>query len=132
MTIEFDTSGLAAAFDNVKKRALDAAAREMGDAMDDLREKAVNLAPLDKGTLRGSAWTEVATKGDVVTGEVYFNATENGPKGRVNYALIVHEMGEFKNPTTPGTQPKFLENPLKANAERYVAEIDAAVRKELT
>lgn len=102
------------------------------DATDDLLARSREEAPLDKGTLRMTAGKDVEADGDIVTGEVYFSATEQSAGGeRYNYALRVHEMDEYKNPTTPGTRPKYLERPLKANAQRYIGIISDAVRKGL-
>jgi len=129
--MKFDTAGFTAGMELMQKRAVEAAKDGMHDAMDDLLLRSRNLAPLDKGTLRMTSWSEVSEKDGVVEGAVYYDATEDGKNGRVNYALITHEMDTFKNPTTPGTQPKYLEQPFKENAERYRDEIAAAIRKEL-
>ncbi|WP_028560845.1 hypothetical protein [Paenibacillus pinihumi] len=131
MSITFDTKGFTAAVAITQKKAAAAAKDGMHDAMDNLLRRSRELAPLDKGILRMMAWSEVTESDGVVTGEVYYSVVENNGNGRFNYALRTHEMGEFKNPTTPGTQPKYLERPLKENAERYRDEIAAAIRKEL-
>jgi hypothetical protein len=120
-------NGMRALDGRVKRAARDG----MHDAMDDLLRRSRDLAPLRKGTLRQTSWSEVETQGDSVIGEVYYSAVEDGKGGRFNYALKLHEMGEYKNPTTPGTQPKYLERPLKENAENYVEDIARKIREEL-
>ncbi|MFF2886641.1 HK97 gp10 family phage protein [Paenibacillus sp. NPDC057967] len=129
--LTFDTSAFTAGLDSIGGKALEGGKRGMHDAMDDLLRRSRELAPLDKGTLRTTAWTEVETEGSSVVGEVYYSAVEDGNSGRFNYALYTHEMGEFKNPTTPGTQPKYLERPYKENVEEYRNWIAEEIRKEL-
>lgn len=87
-----------------------------------------------------TAGKNVTTSGDVVEGEVFYSATETNKSGeRINYALITHELHSgdgfsgirFKDPTTPGTTPKYLERPLKQNAEEYREMIAKAIREGL-
>jgi len=129
--ITIDLADFIKATTRTEARAKQAAVNGMHDAMDDLLRRSRDLAPLKKGTLRLTSWSEVAEKGGVVEGAVYYSATEKDKGGAVNYALITHEMDTFKNPTTPGTQPKYLEQPFKENVERYKADIAEAIRKEL-
>lgn len=132
MSIEFDVGGFFKALDFSKDNVQAAAIIGMDDATDELLYRAREEAPLDKGTLRETSGKRVTASMTGVTGEVYFNATERGGRGdRVNYALIVHEMDTFKNPTTPGTKPKYLEDPLTQNASLYQRMIADAIRKGL-
>lgn len=127
----FDMSAFDKGLEALEKRTRTAARDAITDVTYDLLKESVNLAPLDKGVLR-QAWAEFDSTATAETGEVYFSAVEKEGKDRVNYALIVHEMGEaFKNPTTPGTQPKFLERPLKENADDYVRRMAEIMRKEM-
>lgn len=132
MTINFDITAFQQTLERTASKATEGAKRGVHDAMDDLLRVSRDLAPLDKGTLRTNAWNEVEADGGTITGEVYYSAVEDGPNGRVNYALITHEMGEYKSPTTPGTQPKYLEQPLKMHADEYMRWIAEEIRKELT
>lgn len=132
--MEFDFDAFFKSLDWTKVEVRQGAEEGMHDATDDLLRESRELAPLKKGTLRKTSGknVDVTTKG--VVGEVYFNATERSKSGDVvNYALITHELGEsFKNPTTPGTQPKYLEQPLMENAERYKELVADGIRKGLT
>lgn len=130
--IEFDLSGAFKAFDKSVEDVLESAIIGVHDAVDDLLATSRDEAPLKKGTLRTTAGSSVEVDGNVVTGEVFYSATETSKSGeRVNYAVILHEMGEFKNPTTPGTRPKWLERPLKRDAKKYNRMIASAIRKGL-
>ncbi|WP_178023021.1 HK97 gp10 family phage protein [uncultured Paenibacillus sp.] len=130
--LEFDLSGAFKAFDKSVEDVLESAIIGVHDAVDDLLDKSRDEAPLKKGTLRTTAGSSVEVDGNVVTGEVFYSATETSKSGeRVNYAVILHEMGEFKNPTTPGTRPKWLERPLKRDAKKYNRMIASAIRKGL-
>lgn len=140
-SIEFDISafvdGLTRSASNVRKSAKIG----VGDATEHLLAASTDLAPMKKGTLRGSSGMQVDESGGVIEGEVTFSATETDKNGeRANYALITHELHSgdgfsgvrFKDPTTPGTQPKYLERPLKENAEKYRDMIADAIREGLT
>lgn len=128
--IDFDINGVMAGLERKMAEIEAAARREMGDCMDDLLAESTELAPLDKGTLRNSAWHEVDVNNGEVSGNVYYSAVERDKNGnRFNYALKVHEMGEIKNPTTPGTRPKFLSEPMKKNADTYKQRIADAISK---
>jgi hypothetical protein len=118
--------------DHTKAEVKASAVIGVHDAMDHLLAVSREEAPLDKGTLRTTAFTNVSFDGSTLTGEVVYSATEEDGKGRYNYALIMHEMGRYKDPTTPGTRPKFLERPLKLNATRYHRMITDAVREGLS
>ncbi|MCY9582441.1 HK97 gp10 family phage protein, partial [Paenibacillus alvei] len=118
MKMEFDFDAFFKSLDWTKVEVRTGAETGMHDATDDLLRKSRDLAPLKKGTLRENSGKNVDVMNKGVVGEVYFNATEETKSGElVNYALITHELHSgdgysgfrFKNPTTPGTQPKYLE-----------------------
>ncbi|KAA8750141.1 HK97 gp10 family phage protein [Paenibacillus sp. UASWS1643] len=132
MSIEFDMDGFFKAMDFSKANVQAAAVLGMHDATDALLAESRDEAPLDKGTLRETSGKRVTANATGVRGEVYFSAVEKGTGGgRVNYALIVHEMSGYQNPTTPGTKPKYLEDPLTQNASLYQRLIADAIRKGL-
>lgn len=133
MSIEFDFSAFERSLDEARKRIISAAKKGVVDAVDALLADSRDEAPLDTGTLRATAGRSVEVDGDVVTGTVAYSVTELSQSGeRVEYALRLHEMGEYKNPTTAGTRPKFLERPLKVNARKYRQMIADTIRKELS
>lgn len=131
MAIEFEFETFFNVLDRTKEQVLESAIVGVHDATDVLLATSRDEAPLQGGTLRTTAGKDVIIDGNTVTGEVYYSATEEGRSGRVNYAVIVHEMGEYKNPSTPGTRPKFLERPLKRDAKKYNGMIASAIRKGL-
>lgn len=132
MGINFDITGALQFLERKAAEVQAAAVSGMHDATDHLLIVSTDEAPLDKGPLRMTAGKDVSVKGGKVVGEVFFSATEQGKSGvRFNYALRVHEMGEYKNPTTPGTRPKFLARPLQANERLYQQFISDAVRRVL-
>lgn len=148
--MEFDFDAFFKSLDWSKTEVLKGAEKGLVDATGDLMKKSVNLAPLyvrkganderPSGGLRASVGRDVRVEGKGLVGEVGFNATEETESGeRVNYALITHELHSgdgysgirFKNPSTPGTQPKYLEQPLMENAETYKKMIADGIREEL-
>jgi hypothetical protein len=86
---------------------------ELVDIADDLKGKAQELAPKDKGDLRGSAFGEVEGL-DCVVG-----FTEP-------YAMEQHENMSFHH--TDG-EAKYLETPYKANLPQYIANIGLRILK---
>lgn len=141
MRMEFDFDAFFKTLDWTKAEVRQGAEEGMHDATDDLLRESRDLAPRDKGTLRKTSGKNVDVTPKGVVGEVFFNATEETESGElVNYALITHELHSgdgysgfrFKNPTTPGTQPKYLEQPLMQNADRYKKMIADGIRKGLT
>lgn len=108
---------------------VEAAVSGLHDATDMLLAHSREVAPIDTGTLRMTAGKDVTVEGGTAYGEVFYSATEVGASGvRFNYALRTHEMGTYKNPTTPGTRPKYLSQPLKTNKRLYIQAINDAVR----
>jgi hypothetical protein len=96
------------------------AERSIGQCAEDLLDKAVQRTPIDTGELRLSGTATVEKKGVESTGRVGFGG------GQVDYALAVHET--IKNYKEPGTGAKYLENPLKENAQRYFNKIADDIR----
>lgn len=134
MTIKFDTSAFDESAAKMLTKVISGGTRGVHDATDDLLRVSRDLAPLDKGILRMTAWKEVDEADGLVIGEVFYSAVESGNSGRFNYALYMHEFAgrdQFANPTTPGTQPKYLEQPLKMYADEYKRWIAEEIRKEL-
>jgi hypothetical protein len=77
------------------------------DCGNDLQQKAQDLTPVDTGALRASAFTEAESGNNP---SVIVGYTEE-------YAIFVHENLEAHHPVG---QAKFLEQPLKENADKYV------------
>jgi hypothetical protein len=122
-------SGFLRGMDVAKANTLASVILGVNDATDHLLAVSRDEAPLKTGALRMTAGKGVTVEGDAVIGEVFYSVTEQSADGeRFNYALRVHEMGEYKNPTTPGTRPKFLSRPLKVNSRRYRAMIADAIK----
>ena len=131
-SVTFDFNVVLKALDRTKTEVETSAIIGVQDAVDDLLAKSRDEAPLEEGTLRMTAFSEVTVEDGEVVGSVNYSAVNQSANGeRTNYALRLHEMGRFKNPTTPGTRPKYLERPLKANAKRYNRMIATAIRKGL-
>lgn len=91
------------------------AEKSIGQCAEDLLDKAIQKTPIDTGELRTSGTATVEKKGVESIGRVGFGG------GQVDYALAVHET--IKNYKEPGTGAKYLENPLKENAQRYFNKI---------
>lgn len=89
-------------------------------ATNDLLGQAQREAPVEEGTLRGSGSARVIDVGGKIVGEVSFDTV---------YAARQHEEVTWRHPK--GGKAKYLEDPLKAMAPRYLAALAAAVRKAL-
>lgn len=126
--LELDISKFAKALREIPEVTFKAAKQGMHDALDEWQKEATDIAPLKDGTLRRGIDTEV----DGLTGEITAVAIENSGKGRFNYAYYLHEVkGEIANPTTPGTEAKFLDIPAKKNEKKWMREIEAEIASEL-
>ena len=90
------------------------------DVSFDLLGKAVNLAPVDTGDLRGSGKAEFDVVGETITGTVSFNTP---------YALRQHEELNYNHPN--GGQAKYLQQPFEENAEKYLNHIIDSARRHL-
>ena len=127
-------SGLNALLDRADAAVLEGARTGITDAIQDLHAASRDLAPLDKGTLRRESWTEYSETKNEIAGEVIYSVRESSDDSSYDYALWMHEFGgkpAYANPTTPGTQPKFLEQPLKERADTYRQWITENIRNEL-
>ena len=85
----------------------------------DLLGKAVDLAPVDTGDLRGSGKVEFEEDRNKLVGIVSFNTP---------YARRQHEELTWRHPE--GGQAKYLQQPFEENADRYIQKIRDSVRRE--
>jgi hypothetical protein len=119
---------------NVEQRI--AAKNGVHDAMDDLKRIAVDIAPIDSGDLRRSGHAKVTEHHDKIVGEVSFSAVDNSSGKRFNYAIWTHEADYNLGPISrqsPGTDGytvgnKYLERPLRGEAEKYMRWIADEIR----
>lgn len=87
------------------------------DCGNDLQQKAQDLTPVDTGALRSSAFTEADRQGKNLSVVVGFEE---------EYAIYVHENLEAHHDVG---QAKFLEQPLRENADKYVEYIRDKVQE---
>ena len=90
--------------------------RALRDSANDLLGRAVMLAPVDTGDLRGSGNVQQIQDGY----EVRF---------QTRYAAVQHERLDFNHPR--GGQAKYLEQPLEQNRSRYLQHVRDAIRREI-
>lgn len=103
---------------NLPDEAKDAAKAELKRVTTDLKSNAVELAPVDQGDLRGSAFDEVGESGGSLEGVVAFDTP---------YATRQHEELSYNHPK--GGQAKYLEQPFKQNVAKYIKRIGDAIKK---
>jgi hypothetical protein len=129
------------------EKNFDKALKEMGvinnkaftDVVLDLLGKSVPLAPVDEGDLRGSGsatinGTTVATGNKEGEIDIKGNASDEEIMGgevgfSAEYAATQHEHLEFKHPK--GGKAKYLEDPFKANSQKYIDHIAQANKDHL-
>jgi hypothetical protein len=113
-----------------------AAKNGVQDSVDDLKRIAVDIAPIDSGDLRRSGNAKVRETPRQIVGEVSFSAVDTSSGERYNYAIKMHE-GEYNlgplSRQAPGTDGyevgnKFLERPLKGEANKYIRWIAEEIR----
>jgi hypothetical protein len=102
------------------------------DILDDWKRESVDIAPLDKGTLRRSINGKVTKRGHGVdvTGEMRASAVETGSSGgRFDYAYWIHEVkGDSFHGRTPGTIGRFLDVPIEQNENRWLKQIEDGIK----
>jgi len=127
-------------FDKIDQTTAEKIVFAMIENTEDLLGKSMRIAPIDEGTMIGSASARVnhveiahgdknetpvstggrpkAKPGQVVVGEVSYNTP---------YALRQHEDLTFKH--LPGKQAKYLEQPLKENVTKYMENLRDAMNE---
>lgn len=103
---------------SVPNKSKDKVASALRDIAIDLKQKSSDLAPVDKGALRGSAYSITDASGDKLDAEIGF---------REVYATRQHEELEWQHPN--GGQAKYLEQPYKENLPKYTDMIANAVKE---
>ncbi|SEM81678.1 HK97 gp10 family phage protein [Paenibacillus sp. OV219] len=132
MSFEINLNDVYRGIDFADQRFRAAAERGMQKAMEELKADAQAGAPNLTGELRQRAHVRVSVSGYSVTGEVSFSLLKKNKRGwATDVALFLHEHRKFKEPSTPGTGPKYLERPLKAKSARYREIIAQEIAKEL-
>lgn len=135
MRLTLNTSEFMSLLNNRETAVEQAAVAAMEDNTDDLSRIAQNIAPIDKATLRRGMKKKVTLKRNSLVGEVSFSAVDKG----FNYAIWTHEADYRLGPTSAnagGTDGyevgnKYLERPLKGEAQKYINNVANAVRREL-
>lgn len=132
---ELDLSRFTRALNDAADTIADGAKRGMHDVLDEWRVKAIDVAPLEKSTLRRSfGKNEVSGEGLDITGEFTVNTTEKSKRTgkRFNYAYYIHEKDAGgKKLRHPGTVKKFLDEPLKQNEGKWLKDIEDEIESEL-
>lgn len=100
--------------DALTARARSAALEVARQTAEIIKGESVNRAPLEYGTLRGSATV---------------NSIENGSEISYNtpYALVMHE-DESYTPSHAGTGPNYLRGPLLEAEEQYHKDVANAMK----
>ena len=95
------------------------------------------LAPKDTGALRKSGFVKTTTtrraKGDIAAriSRGFVTTVGYNADGSAPHAVYAHEIGPYKNPTTPGTQYKFLSTALVERLPMIVSILKAAITRAL-
>ena len=105
------------------------------------------IVPVETGALKRSGRRKIEYKKDLgmavadmsygFTGATRGYVPGGGGKLKLGrnpnkYAAAVHEMtGPFKRPTTPGTEPKYLENPVAENRQEFFNTLGKHIRFQL-
>lgn len=133
ISFDLDFGRFLKAIEESPEAVMDGAKRGMHDVLDDWQAEAIDIAPLDKGTLRRSITQQPldVSNGEII-GEITANAIEVSKKGRFNYAYYIHEMDAGgKDLRHPGTEKKFLEVPAKRNEKKYAGLVEDQIAEEL-
>ncbi|MEK4360809.1 HK97 gp10 family phage protein [Paenibacillus sp. FSL M7-1455] len=129
ISLDIDFDRFISALEDSVDAVMDGAKTGMHDALDRWQSDAVNVAPLDKGTLRRSIKQEpISIKNGEIVGEISANAIEMSKSGRFNYAYYIHEENAGgRKLRRPGTVKKFLEVPLRRNQGKYADMVEKQI-----
>jgi len=147
--LEKDIERVQKGLEKAEEIAIQAAIDEMVNIVYDLLGEGMRRAPVDEGTLRGSglaivnedqvAHTEKVSEGtaqlikDYQAGNVSLQRLMNELIGEVvfntPYATYQHEELGLNHPK--GGEAKYLENPLKENAQMYIEGLAEAIEDAL-
>lgn len=133
-SFEIDLGKFAEMIEKAPEVVAKAARLGMHDVLDEWKAESVDVAPIDKGTLRQTITIEqIQGNGLDLSGGISANATVRSKSGRrFNYAYYIHELdAEGKSLRTPGTEKQFLDEPAKRNEEKWVSDIEREVESEL-
>jgi len=134
---------------NVWKRGRAAGIKAITDNSEHLLGKAMQVVPLDEGTLEGTGNVIITANGRRVGGATAVGVIEGTPAiserqvatpgtgdaivGQVGfntpYAEVQHERLDFNH--AEGRTAKYLENPLKEHADLYQKHVEGELRKAL-
>ncbi|HEU5475712.1 MAG TPA: HK97 gp10 family phage protein [Actinophytocola sp.] len=101
------------------KAMADAAGDGVEEACEDLLSDSRDEVPYDQGDLSRSGKVTVQRTGDGAEGSVSYDTP---------YAVIQHERGDFAHDTG---KSRYLGDPLRASAQKYLEHIADAARKAL-
>lgn len=101
----------------LKRRQIHAATEALEVLMDHVLGRAVDLAPVEEGTLRGSADRDTTIAGNTIVVVGSFSTV---------YAARQHEELDWNHPR--GGQAKYLEAPFKETVPRVEPTVQLAVR----
>lgn len=136
-TFKFDGSDFLRGLKITSVASLAAARKGVEDSVDDLKRISTDIAPIDSGDLRRSGNATTTQTSSQIIGEVTFSAVDDTGGKRFNYALYTHEADYNLGPHSagaPGTDGyevgnKYLERPLKGEAEKYMRWIADEIKK---
>lgn len=127
----------------VNRRVVAAGTRGMIEVTEHLLREAQKIVPHDEGELQGSGSATIYVDGKRVSGQAV-ESDESGPglkragsadviEGHVTfnkpYALVQHEREDYVHPK--GRKAKYLEGPMKENADRYADLLGDKIQEEL-
>lgn len=133
LSFDFDISRLAELIEKSPEVAAEAARTGMHDVLDAWEREAVDVAPIDEGTLRKTITVEqIEGTGANLTGSISANAVVKSRSGRFNYAYYIHEEDAGgKKLRTPGTVKQFLDEPAKKNERKWQQHIEDEIQSGL-
>ncbi|WP_088072401.1 hypothetical protein [Gottfriedia luciferensis] len=127
---EIDVSRLQLLLKRSPQAAAKGAKRGLHYALDDWKKEAVDIAPIDKGTLRRGIKAEGITGNDInLTAEISSIAIEAGESGNFNYAYYIHELDA--GGARVNVEKKYLDKSAESNKSKWMRWIEDEIKKEL-
>lgn len=90
-------------------------------------KQSLRIVPKDTGALRKSQYTIGTSSDDEIVVETGYDKDRS-----LDYAVFVHEFFDLvQNPTTPGTQGKFLEIPMKELSQSLLKQVSRQLSTDI-
>ena len=104
----------------------DVSAETLESVGQEILDRSQELVPVETGALKKSAFIETNKDSNETSVSIGYNKDGTAP-----HAVFAHEIGPYSNPTTPGTQYKFLETAVREKLPKIIDTLKKRISSSL-